>query len=330
MNSEKILTVSIAAYNVEKYIKRTLDSLITDEKTMSKMEVIVVNDGSSDDTAKLAEEYVNKYPDTFKLINKENGGYGSTVNTTIAVAAGKYYKLLDGDDSFDTANIAGFIDYLEQCNSDIVLTPYIEVYEDEEHNRLVDDNPLVTEQTTTIEESPVSNEVIVHDICIKTLILQDNGISINDRCFYTDNEYVIKGVYYSDTISRYPKIIYRYSLGNENQSVSNHGLKKYCNDAVEITKHCIEITDSFIQSRPKDIKKKDIFMDRVNRIISRAYTGILLRDENETARENLIELDDWIRNYYPRIYQYTNEVKRIRLMRKTGFNFIGLYRKLIK
>ncbi len=330
MNSEKILTVSVAAYNVEKYIKRTLDSLITDENTMSRMEVIIVNDGSTDETAKHAEEYVNKYPDTFKLISKKNGGYGSTVNTTISVAKGKYYKLLDGDDSFDTENLVGFIDYLEQCNSDIVLSPYKEVYEDEEHNRLVDDNPLVTEQTTTIEESPVSNIVIVHDICIKTSILQDNGVSIKDRCFYTDNEYVIKTVYYSDTISRYPKTIYRYSLGNENQSVSDNGLKKYCNDAIEITKQCIEIADSYIQASPNDIKKIDIYMDRVNRITSRSFTGILLRDDTPLAKKNMLELDYWIKNNYPKIYQYTNEVKRIRMMRKTGFNFIGLYRKLIK
>ncbi len=330
MNSEKILTVSIAAYNVEKYIERTLDSLITDEQTTSKMEVIVVNDGSTDGTAKIAEEFVNKYPNTFKLINKENGGYGSTVNTTIALAKGKYYKLLDGDDSFETSNFVGFINYLEQCNSDIVLTPHTEVYANEECNRFVDDNPLVSDQTTTIEESLVSNVVSVHDVCVRTAILRDNGISINNRCFYTDTEYVIKVVFYSDTISRYKKSLYRYRLGNENQSVSINGLKKYCNDAIDVTKICIEITDSFIEKKPDDIKRKKIFADRVNRITSRAYTGIILRDEKCAAKEHLIELDGWIKNNHSKIYQYTNEVKRIRMMRKTGFNFIGLYRKLIK
>ena len=71
-------------------------------------------------------------------------------------------------------------------------------------------------------------------------------------------------------------------------------------------------------------------MDRVNRITSRAYTGILLRYDKAMAKKNMLELDDWIRNNYPKIYQYTNEVKRIRLMRRTRFNFIGIYRKLIK
>ncbi len=330
MNSEKILTVSIAAYNVEKYIEQTLDSLVTDEQTMNKMEIIIVNDGSTDDTARLAEEYVNKYPDTFKLINKVNGGYGSTVNTTITVAKGKYYKLLDGDDSFDTVNLAGFTDYLEQCNSDIVLTPHTEVYANEECNRFVDDNPLVSDQTTTIEESLVSNVVTMHDLCVKTAILRDNGLTINERCFYTDTEYVIKVIFYADTISRYKNNLYRYWLGDENQSVSINGLKKYCNDAIEVTKLCIDITDSFIEAKPGDLKKKNIYIDRVNRIISRAYTGILLRNDNSLAKEKLIEFDYWIKYNYPQIYQSTNEVKRIRMMRKTGFNFIGMYRKLIK
>lgn len=330
MNNEKILTVSIAAYNVEKYIESTLDSLITDETTMSKMEVIVVNDGSTDETSTIAGEYEKKYPNTFKVINKENGGYGSTVNTTIAIAKGKYFKLLDGDDCFETSNLTGLIDYLKKCDSDIVLTPYTEVYETGGTEKSIDDNPLVSGQTTNIEESEVSNIIIVHDICVKTEILRENEISINERLFYTDNEYVIKTVFYANSISRYGKSIYRYRLGNENQSVSKNGLKKYCNDAIEVAKMCIEITDSYIKSKPEGIKKRNIFMDRVNRITSRAYTGILIRDEKMSAKGKLRELDDWIKNKHSKIYQYTNEVKRIRVMRKTGFNFIGMYKKLIK
>lgn len=330
MKSEKILTVSIAAYNVEKYIEQTLDSLVTDEKTMNRMEVIIVNDGSTDETFVLAKEYEKKYPETFKVLDKENGGYGSTVNSAIAIAKGKYFKLLDGDDSFETENLTGFVDYLERCDSDVVLTPYIEVYENQDENRPVDDNPLVTENTTAIKDSKVSNVIIVHDMCVKTEILRGNDISINPRLFYTDNEYVIKTVFYADTISRYVKAIYRYRLGNEDQSVSKKGLKKHCNDAIEVAKHCIEITDSFIKNNPDDIKKKDIYMDRVNRITSRAYTGILLQDDKSLVKKQLLEFNSWIKNKHEKIYLYTNEVKRIRTMRKTGFNFIGIYRKLIK
>lgn len=98
--SEKILTISIAAYNVEKYLPKTLESLVIPE-IMDQLEVLIINDGSQDKTGQIAEEYVVKYPATFYLVNKENGGWGSTVNTSAQLATGKYYKLLDGDDFFN-------------------------------------------------------------------------------------------------------------------------------------------------------------------------------------------------------------------------------------
>ena len=100
----KLLTISIAAYNVEKFIKKTLDSLIVDS---DELEVLIVNDGSKDETLKIAKEYEIKYPNIFRAIDKENGGYGSTINTGIIEATGKFFKQLDGDDWFETESIAG-------------------------------------------------------------------------------------------------------------------------------------------------------------------------------------------------------------------------------
>ena len=87
---EKILTISIAAYNVGDYIKNTLDSLVVPE-VMDKLEVFIVDDGGTDETLKIAKEYEEKYPETFHAVHKENGGYGSTVNYSIAHATGKYF-----------------------------------------------------------------------------------------------------------------------------------------------------------------------------------------------------------------------------------------------
>ena len=98
---EKILTVTVPSYNVQAYLEDCLESFVNSE-VMDDIEVLIVNDGSSDDTATIAERYVSKYENTFRLINKENGGHGSTINTGAREARGKYFKVVDGDDWVDT------------------------------------------------------------------------------------------------------------------------------------------------------------------------------------------------------------------------------------
>ena len=87
----KLLTVSIAAYHVEDYLRETLDSFLIPEVT-DQLEVLIVNDGSGEGVNEIAREYQTNYPDVFRLIDKENGGHGSTVNRGIEEAAGKYFK----------------------------------------------------------------------------------------------------------------------------------------------------------------------------------------------------------------------------------------------
>ena len=123
---EKILTISIAAYNVENYIKKTLDSLIIEE-ILPKLEIFVIDDGGTDGTADIVEKYANKYPASISLIHKDNGGYGSTVNWSIEHATGKYFKLLDGDDWFESRNLTDYISRLEKSTADAVISNTYEI-----------------------------------------------------------------------------------------------------------------------------------------------------------------------------------------------------------
>ena len=120
---EKILTITIPSYNVEAYLEDCLESFVNSE-VMEEIEVLVVNDGSSDHTAEIAQRYVDKYPDTFRLINKENGGHGSTINTGIKEAKGKYFKVVDGDDWVDTRNFIRLVKVLKESEADIVASNY--------------------------------------------------------------------------------------------------------------------------------------------------------------------------------------------------------------
>lgn len=96
---DKILTIIIPTYNMEKYLRHCLDSLIV--PNMDKVEVLMINDGSKDSSSAIGHEYQNRYPKTFRVIDKENGNYGSCINRGLKEATGKYVKVLDADDSFD-------------------------------------------------------------------------------------------------------------------------------------------------------------------------------------------------------------------------------------
>ena len=129
---EKILSVSIASYNVEKFIRKALDSCCIPE-IMDRLEVLVVNDGSTDSTLQIAREYEEKYPQTFRVIDKKNGGYGSTVNASIKAAKGKYFRLLDGDDWFDRDGLVRFIEELSEAQEDMIVARFKRVFEEDGH-----------------------------------------------------------------------------------------------------------------------------------------------------------------------------------------------------
>ena len=119
----KSLTILIPVYNTEKYIKRCLDSLLVPE-VLDDIEIIVVSDGSKDHSAEIVREYVERYPDTIILIDKENGGHGSTINAGIAAATGKYFRVLDSDDWFNTLEFAEFTARLRNEDADLVVCDY--------------------------------------------------------------------------------------------------------------------------------------------------------------------------------------------------------------
>lgn len=123
---KKILTVTVPSYNVEKFLENTLDSFV-DERVLDDIEVLIVDDGSKDKTAEIGRKYEEKYPDTFRVISKENGGHGSTINRGIGEAKGKYFKVVDGDDWVDQDGFAELIQRLKTCDADYVFTNYYEV-----------------------------------------------------------------------------------------------------------------------------------------------------------------------------------------------------------
>ena len=124
--SDKILSISVACYNVEKYIEQAIDSYLNC-KYKYKLEILIVNDGSTDNTEKIVKKYSIKYPNIIKLLNQENAGPGSTVNTGLKNATGKYFRMIDGDDWVKSDEMDSYIEFLENNEVDMVVTNFIKV-----------------------------------------------------------------------------------------------------------------------------------------------------------------------------------------------------------
>ena len=237
---EKILTISIAAYNVEKYIKNTLDSLLINK--IEDLEILVEDDGGSDNTVNIVIEYEKKYPDIIRLIHKENGGYGSTINKSIEIARGKYFKQLDGDDWYDTESLKKILELLRNIDSDVVYTPYKEFYENRKEYILQDFFDKEIQKECNVEDIILESKhyLNMYTLCYKTKLLKQSKIKLLEKCFYTDTQYAMYPIATANTIyiTHYPLYIYR--LGDEGQSVSLNGYIKHYKDHVKVSKDIID------------------------------------------------------------------------------------------
>lgn len=220
----KILSISVAAYNLEKLISKNIESFVNSE-VKDKIEIIVTDDESKDNTAKIVEEYEKKYPGIVKLVRQKNSGPGSTVNSGIKHATGKYFKMVDGDDWVVTENLAKIIEFLEKNDVDMVITNY-QIYSDKD-NKIIKTCKIQLPDNKKLKFTDYCRDLdlAMHAVMFKTSILQDNKI-ILDNGFYTDTEYVLFPTEYIKTFAYINLDLYVYLVAQANQSVSIQSMKK--------------------------------------------------------------------------------------------------------
>ena len=311
----KILTVSIAAYNVESTLKECLDPF-TKCKYKDELEVLIVNDGSKDKTPVIANEYVKKYPNTFVLVDKENGGWGSTLNSGIQKGTGKYFKQLDGDDYFSYENIDGFIDFLKHPDADMVYSPFV-MFTDKNGAIL----KVVGNYGNTVPVGEIMNmgEIpgfvpAMHTLCIKLNILKQNDVRITEHCFYTDVEFVLKSCHHCKNVIFYNLPIYYYRLARSGQSMSIQGVRKHYKDHLKMLNTMLP----YEKEHTMDAAVQKIFKRRLLDACEFQYIFFFALEGTKEQKEELIRYDTLLKENFPAYYQAIGN-NAVKLLRKTHF-----------
>ncbi len=314
--SNKVLSISIAAYNVSEYLDNVMESLIRNEEVLAKLEIIIVNDGSKDDTSKKAHEYASMFPDSIVVVDKENGGYGSTINASLAIAKGKYYKLLDGDDWFFGDNLPGFLNFLEKASADLVVSPYYQVVGSE--MTIIDTHQTISHETSDLSTIQIDSKTfLMHEIAIKTERIRNLQQPIAEKCFYTDSEYVFYVISSADSVARYSDPIYCYRLGVEGQSVSLTGIRKHYNDFPIVARRIF----SFYECEKDSItgSKKAILSTAVCNYTYHTYHAYTVLENPKDMKKKLVAFDKEIKQLYPSVYALGFNSKLVWLLRRSNF-----------
>lgn len=299
MKNQPLLTIGIPAYNVELYIEETISSIVK-SKYKDEIEILIINDGSKDNTLKIANHLSSKYG-CVKVIDKPNGGHGSAINTAIKNATGKYFRLLDGDDWFDTKEFDNYFKKLKTEHADIVFTDLVECYIKSNLNRPVSYysnlpafKKIQLDNTEFAEWGPM-----LPTTTIKTSLLKRFNLKIDEKCFYVDQEYNLMCYLSSKTAIYYPFMIYQYRLEREGQSMQKSSLIKNVKSHEQVCKRLLELYHKNFK-KLSNIKKQYI----ANRmIIPMCHMQYMIAIEWCKSRNNFLSFDNVTSNY-PHFYNH--------------------------
>lgn len=316
----KILTITVPAYNVERYIQKALDSLVAPE-IMDNLEVIVVDDGSKDATARIAAEYQEKYPQTFRVVSKENGGHGSAINRGIELASGRYFRVVDGDDWVGTDALIKLVQRLKTIQTDAVLCNVYRV-----------NNRTGTRQSVNMAgkwqyDHPYQFSEVFESLnlglgstAIRTEILKRNQIRLDEHCFYVDMEYVLYPVPYINTVLFLDLFFYMYRIATSTQSTSMAVMRKNLDQHNKVLVRLENFLNQYLDSDCVN-REKAVFMTRrlLKMYLAQIHIFLSYSLGSFPIRKSLIGLEESTKRDCNVLYQAAEKQKQIMLLRKTNY-----------
>ena len=321
---DKLLTISVAAYNVEKFLSKLMESVLG-ATNRELIEVLVVNDGSKDKTAEITEGYVKQYPGIVRLIDKENGGHGSTINKGIEEATGKYFRALDGDDWLNTMSLELLVKRLEHDDADLILTDYINCYEGGD-DKIDSFHELMDGADYSFDELVSKVKWMrYHTVIYKTQILKAHKIRLDEHCFYVDSEFMLLPIPYVDKITYYQVPLYCYRLGVEGQSVSPESRIRHKEDSYKVAQRLMK----FYEELPAGLseQKKKYITDGIAAHMLWHFKTLLMCKTSKEVHSELKAFDLDIKARTPEVYEAMTTFKDSSTLIKMarGMNYLMYY-----
>ena len=255
----KILSFAVPCYNSEAYMRKCIDSLLPGGEDV---EIIIVDDGSSDGTAAIADEYEAKYPGICRAIHQENAGHGGAVNTGITNARGMYFKVVDSDDWLDTDSYKIVLNRLKQFREDrkrvdMFICNYVyEHVEDGTSHTIGYHKVLPEEKIFGWDEARhfrMDQNLLMHSVIYRTKVLRESGLKLPKHTFYVDNLFVYIPLPYVKTLYYLDVDLYRYFIGRNDQSVNERVMISRIDQQIYVNKLMIDA-----YCLPQDVSNKHL------------------------------------------------------------------------
>ena len=237
----KYVTFAVPCYNSAAYMRKCIDTLLT---AGEDAEIIVVNDGSKDDTGKIADEYAAKYPTIVRAIHQENGGHGEGVNQGLRNATGVYYKVVDSDDWLSVKDLKIVMNRLRRLHDsgndvDLFFCNYVyEHVEDNEKYRMNYKGILPEDKIftwDTCKSFHIHQYLMMHSMIFRTALLRDTvKLELPKHTFYVDNIYMLKPLPYVKKMYYMNLDLYRYFIGRVDQSVNQEVMIKRIDQHIRV------------------------------------------------------------------------------------------------
>lgn len=260
-----------------------------------RVEIIIIDDGSKDNTGKIADAYAEKYPDIVRVVHQENGGHGEGINQGLAHATGIYFKVVDSDDTV-SKDFPAFLDALEQCERDggvdLLVTNYYYVHTDGVGDRSINySNALPEGKIFSWAETRrfrMHQLLTIHSCTFRTEVMRASGEPLPKHVFYEDNLMVCKTLPNVRRLYYMNVDLYRYWIGRPDQSVQENIMKKRYHHQILVTEKCFTSfhLDDVKEPMLKQYLKHELFMMFG---ISVLYTRLNRSKETDAALDKMWE-----------------------------------------